>query len=36
MWISWKMMFQQGGFAFIGFGNNETSNRKFIINFDEG
>ena len=34
MWISWKLMFQQGGFAFVGFGNEKQSNRKFVITFD--
>lgn len=22
MWISWKLLFQQGGYAYIAFGNN--------------
>lgn len=22
MWIAWKLLFQQGGFAYVAFGNN--------------
>jgi hypothetical protein len=33
MWISWKLLFKEGGFAFIAFGNSYDSNKKFKINF---
>ena len=35
MWISWKLLFQQGGYAYIAMGNSSQSTKKFIINFDE-
>jgi hypothetical protein len=34
MWIAWKLLFQQGGFAYIAFGNSKESNKKFVITFD--
>jgi len=35
MWISWKLLFQQGGYAYIALGNSEKSDKKFIVSFDE-
>jgi hypothetical protein len=35
MWISWKLLFQQGGYAYIAIGNDKESNKKFVITFDE-
>ena len=34
MWISWKLFYEKGGFAYIAFGVDSTSNKKFVINFD--
>jgi len=34
MWVSSKLLFQQGGYAYIAFGNDIKSNKKFIIDFD--
>lgn len=31
MWISWKLLFQQGGFAYIAFGNSSDSDKKFVV-----
>jgi hypothetical protein len=33
MWISWKLMFKEGGFAFIVFGNQKGNNKKFHVKF---
>ena len=35
MWISYKLFYKQGGYAYIGIGNSEISNKKFIVTFDE-
>ena len=34
MWIAWKLLYQQGGYAYIAFGNSAESNKKFVITFD--
>ncbi len=34
MWIAWKLLYQQGGYAYLAFGNHEDSNKKFVISFD--
>lgn len=34
MWISWKLLFQQGGYAYIALGNSPSSKKKFIVTFD--
>jgi hypothetical protein len=35
MWISYRLFYKQGGFAFIAVGNKLESNKKFLITFDE-
>ena len=35
MWIAWKLLYQQGGYAYIAFGNSSESQKKFFITFDE-
>jgi len=35
MWISWKLLFQQGGYAYVGMGVDSKSNKKFVIDFSE-
>jgi hypothetical protein len=35
MWISYRLFYKQGGFAFIAVGNKPQSNKKFLITFDE-
>lgn len=35
MWISWKLLFSKGGYAFVAFGVESSCEKKFIINFDE-
>lgn len=35
MWVSSKLLFQQGGYAYIAFGNDSSSNKKFIVDIDE-
>jgi hypothetical protein len=35
MWISSKLLFAQGGYAYIAMGNDLNSNKKFVIKFDE-
>lgn len=35
MWISYRLFFKQGGFAFVALGNKPESTKKFIITFDE-
>lgn len=35
MWLSSKLLFQQGGYAYIAFGNEAGSNKKFIIDLEE-
>lgn len=34
MWIAWKLLYQQGGYAYLAFGNHPDSNKKFVITFD--
>ena len=31
MWISWKLFYEKGGYAFIAFGVDVTSDKKFKI-----
>lgn len=35
MWISYRLFYKQGGFAFVALGNKKQSTKKFIITFDE-
>lgn len=35
MWISYKLLYKQGGYAYVAMGNSNISNKKFIITFDE-
>lgn len=34
MWISWKLFFEKGGYAYLAFGVQPGHNRKFVIHFD--
>ena len=34
MWIAWKLLHQQSGYAYLAFENHEDSNKKFVISFD--
>lgn len=34
MWISWKLFYEKGGFAYLAFGVNSVSRKKFIVKFD--
>jgi hypothetical protein len=34
MWVSYKLLFEKGGFAYVAFGNEIMSNKKFIVEFD--
>lgn len=33
MWISWKLLLQQGGYAYVTMGVDPNSNKKFVIDF---
>jgi hypothetical protein len=35
MWISWKLLLQQGGYAYVAMGVDSQSNKKFVIDFNE-
>ena len=35
MWISWKLLLQQGGYAYVAMGVDPQSNKKFVIDFTE-
>jgi hypothetical protein len=35
MWISWKLLLQQGGYAYVAMGVDPQSNKKFVIDFSE-
>lgn len=35
MWISWKLLFEKGGYAYLAFGVDPRSEKKFIITVDE-
>ena len=35
MWISWKLLLQQGGYAYVAMGVDSQSNKKFVIDFSE-
>lgn len=34
MWISWKLLFQQGGYAYVALGNSSESKKNFVVQFD--
>jgi hypothetical protein len=34
MWISWKLLLQQGGYAYVAMGVDSSSNKKFVIDFN--
>lgn len=33
MWVTWKQFYQKGGLAFVAFGNDIISDKKFVVNF---
>jgi hypothetical protein len=33
IWISWQLLFQKGGFAYLAAGNNRDSQQTVVINF---
>lgn len=33
MWLSWKLLFKECGFAYIAFGNAKDSDKKFHVKF---
>lgn len=35
MWMSWKQFYSKGGLAFVAFGVDIVSDKKFIITFNE-
>ena len=35
MWIAWKLLLQQGGYAYVAMGVEPQSNKKFVIDFSE-
>mgnify|MGYP000885646756 FL=1 len=35
MWISWKLLLQQGGYAYVAMVVDPQSNKKFVIDFTE-
>ena len=35
MWISWKLLLQQGGYCYVAMGVDAQSNKKFVIDFNE-
>ena len=35
MWVSWKLLLQQGGYAYVAMGVDHQSNKKFVIDFSE-
>ncbi len=35
MWLSWKLFYEKGGYAFIAFGVDVACNKKFKIEFNE-
>ena len=34
MWISWILLLQQGGYAYVAMGVDASSNKKFVIDFN--
>ena len=35
MWVSWKLLYEKGGYAFIAFGVEPVSLKKFKVVIDE-
>ena len=35
MWISWKLFFEKGGYAYLAFAVEAGHNRQFVIKLDE-
>lgn len=35
VWISWQLLFQKGGFAYLAVGNDRESNKNVVINYSE-
>lgn len=35
MWLSWKLLYQQGGYAYLAVGNAKDSDSAFVITFSE-
>ncbi len=35
MWISWKLLFKKGGYAYFAFHNDRNSSMKYVLTFDE-
>jgi hypothetical protein len=35
MWISWKLLFKEAGFAYIAYGNQKDSDKKFSVKFSK-
>lgn len=35
MWVSYKLLFEKGGFAYVAFGNEIMSDKNFVVEFDE-
>lgn len=35
MWISWKLFYEKGGYAFMAFGVDVAAHKKFKIEFYE-
>lgn len=35
MWLSWKLLYQQGGYAYLALGNAKDSDSAFVITFNE-
>ena len=35
MWLSWKLFYEKGGYAFIAFGVDSSCNKKFKVEIDE-
>lgn len=34
MWISFKLLFEKGGFAYLAFGVDPKSDKKFMVTID--
>ena len=35
MWLSWKLLYEKGGYAFIAFGVDSSCSKKFKVEIDE-
>ena len=33
IWVTWKLLYKQGGYGYIAFGNDKTSKKKIVVNF---